>query len=167
MLNTVAQYLAGIGAGKDRNALSPLFQFLAADSNTMALTSAGLVIKAGASALAKTGSAAWYGIVGGRLVTIAGSTDMPALTGLNITANSFNVACFFINSAGTVSVRFGIEGTVIGRVKFPDFPTDQALVGFLLITHSSAFAGGTTALDTATTVYLSPTGAVDPTFIYS
>jgi hypothetical protein len=104
--------------------------------------------------------------VGGRLVTIAADTDMPALTGLTIAANSFNVACFFVNAGGTVSVLFGTPGTAIAAVTFPDFPRDRALVGFLLITHSSTFTGGTTPLDTATTVYVSPVGAFDPTIIF-
>jgi len=167
MLNTFLQHLGLISAGRDRQALQPIAEAIAREFNTVAVTTAGLVIKAGTSALAKTGSAAFYATVGGRLVTIAGSTDMPALTGLNISANAFNVACFFIDAAGTVTVRFGTEGTAIGRVKFPDFPLDRALVGFLLITHSSAFTGGTTALDTATTVYVSPIGAFDPTILYS
>lgn len=167
MQNTIQQHLSLIGAGSDRSALVTPMQFLAAKLNTQALTTAGLVIKTGGSALAKTGAAAFYGIVGGRLVTIAAATDMPALTGLTITASSFNVACFFIDSSGTVTARFGTEGTTIGRVKFPDFPVDKALVGFLLITHSSTFTGGTTALDTATTVYVSPLGAVDPTILFS
>lgn len=167
MQNTIQQYLQLIGSGNDRGALQAVLSVIAAEHNTQALTSAGLVIKAGTSTLAKTGSSAFYAIVGGRLVSIAGSTDMPALTGLSITANSFNVACFFVDASGTVTVRFGTEGTAIGRVKFPDFPIDRALVGFLLITHSSTFTGGTTALDTATTVYISPVGALDPTLLFS
>lgn len=167
MQNTLIQHLSQLSAGKDRQALQPIVESIASEFNSQALTSAGLVIKAGTSTLAKTGTAAFYGIVGGRLVTIAGSTDMPALTGLTITANSFNVACFFIDSAGTVTVRFGTEGTAIGRVRFPDFVVGRTLVGFLLITHSSTFTGGTTALDTATTVYVSPVGAVDPTILFS
>lgn len=167
MQNTIQQYLQLIGSGNDRSALQSVLSVIAAEHNTQALTSAGLVIKAGTSVLAKTGSAAFYAIVNGRLVTIAGSTDMPALTGLTITANSFNVACFFVDSAGTVTVRFGTEGTALGRVKFPDFPIDRALVGFLLVTHSATFTGNTTALDTATTVYVSPLGAVDPTLLFS
>lgn len=167
MQNTVSQYLAQVGSGNDRAALGPVLQVIAAEHNTQALASAGLVIKAGTSVLAKTGASAFYAIVGGRLLTIAASTDMPALTGLNISANAFNVACFFVNAAGTVSVRFGTEGSALGRVKFPDFPTDQALVGFLIITHSSAFTGNTTALDTATTVYVSPLGAIDPTLLFA
>ena len=167
MQSTFLQHLAAISAGKDRQALQPIAEAIARKFNTVAVTTAGLVIKTGGSALAKTGSAAFYATVGGRLVTIAGSTDMPALTGLAITASAFNVACFFVDAAGTVTARFGTEGTAIGRVKFPDFPLDRALVGFLLITHSSAFTGGTTALDTATTVYVSPVGPFDPTILYN
>jgi hypothetical protein len=154
MENTFLQHLALISAGRDRQALQPIAEAIARGFNTQAITTAGLVIK-------------FYATVGGRLVTIAGSTDMPALTGLTITASSFNVACFFIDAASVVTVRFGTEGTAIGRVKFPDFPMNRALVGFLLITHGATFTGGTTALDTATTVYVSPTGAFDPTILYS
>ena len=167
MLNTFLQHLALVSAGRDRQALQPITEAIAREFNTQAVTSAGLNLKAAASTLAKTGAAAFYGTVLGRLVTIAAATDMPALTGLTITAASFNVACFFIDSAGVVTVRFGTEGTAIVRVKFPDFPLDRALVGFLLITHASAFTGGTTALDAATTVYVSPTGAFDPTILFS
>lgn len=167
MQNTFLQHLSSVSAGRDRQALQPITEAIAREFNTQPITTAGLLISAGVSPLAKTGTAAFYATVGGRLVTIAGSTNMPALTGLTITANSFNVACFFIDAAGTVTVRFGTEGTAIGRVKFPDFPLDRALVGFLLITHSSTFTGGTTPLDTATTVYVSPLGAFDPTILYS
>lgn len=71
---------------------------------------------------------------------------MPALTGLVITAASFNVACFFVDSASVVTVAFGTEGTTLGKVVFPTFPENKALVGLLIITHSSTFTGGTTAL---------------------
>ena len=167
MQATVLQLLAAVSAAKDKEALSALFKQSAAYVNTIPLTTAGLVIKAGASTLTKTGATAFYALVNGRLVTIAGATDMPALTGLVITANSFNVACFFVDSAGVVTARFGTEGTALGRVKFPDFPVDKALIGFLIITHSATFTGGTTALDTATTVYVSPLGAVDPSFLFA
>jgi hypothetical protein len=64
-------------------------------------------------------------------------------------------------------LSFGTEGAAIAGIKVPDFPVDKALVGFLLITHSSTFTGGTTALDTATTVYCSPVGAFDPTVLFT
>jgi Lhr-like helicase len=53
----------------------------------------------------------------------------------------------------------------LAGVKFPEFPEGKTLVGFLIITHSSTFTGGTTALDTATTVYVSPVGAFDPNIL--
>lgn len=167
MKNTVAQYLNGISANRDREALQAIHVYSADTINTTALSSAGLVIKAGGGVLAKTGASAFYATALGRLVTIAGGTDMPALTGLTITANRFNVACFFIDSSSVVTVAFGTEGAAIGSVIFPDFPLGKALVGFLLITHSSTFTGNTTPLDTATTVYLSPLGAFDPTILYT
>lgn len=167
MQSTILQNLAILSAERDKQGLRPVFEALAANLNTQPLATAGLVIKAGGGTLAKTGSTAYYATVGGRLVTIAGATDMPALTGLSISANAFNVACFFVNAASTVSVKFGTEGAALGSVKFPDFPLDKALVGFLIITHSATFTGGTTALDTATTVYVSPVGAFDPTVLYS
>lgn len=167
MRNTITQYLSNIGSGIDRAALSTLLQVIASRLNCVATSTAGLVIKAGGGVLAKTGAAAFRGTVGGRAVTIAAGVDMPALTGLSIGASKFNVACFFIDAAGTVTVAFGTEGGTAAAVVFPDFPIDKALVGYLLITHSSAFTGNTTALDTATTVYVSPVGAFDPTFLFA
>lgn len=168
MQNTIQQYLVNISAGRDKEVLQQLMQYVARQVNTVAVRSAGLEIAAGGSTLAQVGaSSTFVATVGGRYVSIAAGTDMPALTGLSITASRFNVACFFVDSSGTTSVRFGTEGTTAGRVVFPDFPVDKALIGFLLITHGSTFTGGTTALDTATTVYVSPVGAFDPTFLYT
>jgi hypothetical protein len=167
MQDTISRYLQQIPDNAQQRVLAPPFKALATSHNTQPLRTAGLVIKAGGGVLAKIGAADYYGVVGGRLVTIAASTDMTALTGLVITANSFNVACFFIDSASVVTVKFGTEGTALLSVKFPDFPQDKALVGFLIITHSATFTGGTTALDTATTVYVSPVGAFDPTTLFS
>jgi hypothetical protein len=167
MQNTIQQSLSTIASGTDRTVLSGLLQALAARVNTVAVRAAGLEIAAGGSTLAQVGSTSTFvATVNGRYVSIAAGTDMPALTGLTIAANTFNVACFFVNAAGTVSVRFGTQGATAVRVVFPDFPLDQALIGFALITHSSTFTGGTTALDTATTVYVSPVGAFDPTILF-
>lgn len=158
--DTLSRYIAAIPQGVQA-ALHPLFRGLADRYSSCALSSAGLVIKAGGSALAKTGSAVFYAVANGRIVTIAGSTDMPALVG-NIGAGKYNVYCFFIDQAGTVTVAMGVEGASAATVKFPPFPEGKALVGFILVTYASAFTGGTTALDTATTVYVSPLGAFDP-----
>lgn len=162
MKDTITRKIGALPGGLGRAELLALSKALGGRLASQPLSSAGLVIKVGGSALAKTGSAAFYAVANGKLVTIAGSTDMPALTDLVITAASYNVACFFIDSASTVTALFGTEATTLAGVKFPEFPEKKALVGFLIITHSSTFTGGTTALDTATTVYVSPIGAFDP-----
>ena len=44
---------------------------------------------------------------------------MPALTGITITAGKYNVVCFFIDSASTVTAAAGTEGATLAAVKFP------------------------------------------------
>jgi len=165
MLDTVIRYLSAMTSQLDQRAVRRVVFPLADKYSSCALTSAGLVIKAGGSTLAKTGSSDFYAVANGVLVKIAASTDMPALTGLSITASKYNVFCFFVDSAGTTSVAMGTEGATIGTVKWPQFPEKKALIGILLVTYGSTFVGGTTALDTATTVYINPVGAFDPTVI--
>ena len=162
MKDTLTRYLAPLANQPGKAELTVALKAMADRLSSQPLATAGLVIKAASNTLAKTGATAYHATANGKLVTIAASTDMPALTGLTITANSFNVACFFIDSAGTVTALFGTEATTRAGVKFPEFPENKALVGFLIITHSSTFTGGTTALDTATTQYVSPVGAFDP-----
>lgn len=166
---TINQWLEGIAGYKDRWSLLQFLGPMGDRYSACALSSAGLVIKAGGSTLAKTGAATTTlsttapGTTGpATLVQIAASTDMPALTGINITATYFNIVCFFVDSAGTVTASAGTEAATLAGVKWPIFPTGQALVGFLTITYASPFVGGTTPLDTATTTYNSPTGAFDP-----
>ncbi len=165
MLATMTQFLEGVSALKYRQAIRGPLAPLVDRSSTQPLRTAGLVIKAGGSTLAKIGAADFYASVTGILVTIAAATDMPALTGLVITANKFNVACFFVDSASATSVAFGTEGAAVGNVVFPPFPANKALIGFLLITHSATFTGGTTPLDTATTVYINGQAGFDPSVL--
>lgn len=165
MIGSLAQWLEAFGDTKLRAALRATFGTLIDRSSSFALNTAGLAIKTGGSTLAKTGAADCYLIVDGVLVKITAATDMPALTGLVITAAYFNVACFFIDRAGTTSVLFGQEGSALGNVKPPAPPERKALIGTLLITHSSTFTGGTTALDTATTVYINSTAPYDLTAV--
>ena len=162
----VNQQLAGVASQSDQKALLPLLSALADRMSSQATSTAGLVIKAGGGVLAKIGSVAFAGVASGVPVAIAAATDMPALTG-TITANKFNVYCFFVDSASVVTVAQGTEGATLAAVKFPPFPVGKALVGYLVVTHSSTFTGNSTALDTATTVYASPVGAFDPTLLLS
>ena len=164
MLGTLIQYLSGMASAKDSEAVRGAVAPLTDRFSSCSLNSAGLAIKSGGSALAKIGSADFYAVANGIPVKIAASTDMPALTGINITAAYFNVVCFFVDSAGTVTALAGKEGATLGAVRFPAMPQQKALIGHLLITYASAFTGGTTPLDTATTVYFnaSTSGAYDP-----
>ncbi len=164
MRDSISRYLSGVPDPAAREALRKIFSPIADRYSTTALKTAGLVIKAGGGVLAKIGAADFYASVAGKLVKIAASVDMPALVG-TITLDLFNVFCFFVDGAGTVTVAMGKEAAAIANVKFPPFPEKKALIGFLLITHSSNFVGNTTALDTATTVYFSPTGPFDPTVL--
>ena len=164
MIDTIKRWLEGVAAQKDRwslyNVLGPIGDRYSSQSHT----SAGLAIKTGGSALAKTGSTPWVGMARGVPVSIAASTDMPALSG-SITAGYFNVFCFFIDSAGTVTSQMGTEGATLSAVTFPPFPAGKALVGYLVVTYASTFVGGTTPLDTATTIYVNTVGAMDPSVL--
>lgn len=111
------------------------------------------VIKSGGSAVAKTGAAATLVRVGGVLVSIAASTDLTVLTGLNITAGSFNVVIWSVDAAGTVTANFGTEGTTLATVVLPNINSATTAFSGATITYASAFTGNTTPLDTATTVY--------------
>ena len=162
----VNQQLAAMDSQNEQAALRPLLNALADRMSSQATSTAGPAIKAGGGVLAKTGAAAFAGVANGVPVAIAASTDMPALTG-TITAAKYNVYCFFIDSASVVTVAQGTEGATLAAVKFPPFPVGKALVGYLVITYASTFTGNSTALDTATTVYVSPVGAFDPTILLS
>lgn len=116
------------------------------------LSTTGLVIKAGASTLAK-GATLAKALVNGVLVNIPANTDMAALAGTVVNA-TFNVFAFTINSAGTVATTMGTAGATLGAVVFPTIPADSAVIGFVIInpTGTGNFVGGTTALDDATVV---------------
>ena len=163
MIDTMTRYLSAIKENHwrraVRNVVLPLIDRYSSDP----LNSAGLVISAGGSALAKIGASDFYATAQGVIVKIAAGTNMPALTGINITAANFNVVCFFVDSAAVVTVAAGTQGATLGAVVFPQFPQGKSIVGILLITYASTFTGGTTPLDTATTVYINPQGPFDPT----
>ncbi len=162
---TLQQWLESIPGRKTQfnllQALGPVFDRF----SSCAVSSAGLALKTGGSTLAKTGSAVTNLVANGIPVAIAGSTDMPALTGIDNTAAYYRIVCFFVDSAGAVTVAAGAEGASLVACTWPAFPAGKALIGFLTINYASAFVGGTTPLDTATTTYNSPTGAWDPSVL--
>lgn len=165
MLDTVTRYLEGVTETKWRWALRRIVSPVADRLSSQPLTAAGLVINGGGALYPKIGATPFFAVATGVLVTLAAGTALPPPTGINTAAGGFNVACYFVNSAGTVSVLGGTPAPTVGGVKWPQFPTGSALIGFLVIGGPGAFLGGTTPLDTATTVYVSPMGAFDPTVL--
>ena len=163
MLDTMTRWLEGVNDVKSRFNLRHIFEPLVDRYSSQPLTSAGLVISG--TVLAKTGAADFYAVAGGTLVKIAAGTNMPSLTGLNVTATLFNVICFFIDSASVVTVAMGTEGAALANVVFPTFTKNKALVGFIIVNYASTFTGGTTHLDTAGVVYVSPLGPFDPSVL--
>lgn len=162
MQDTITQHLNGLAGETQRKAVRVPLKAIGDRMSCVTTSTAGLLIKSGGSALAKTGAVAYQGFAQGIPVTIAASTDMPALVG-SITAASFNIFAFFIDQASVVTVAMGIEGTTLAKVKFPAIPEGKTCLGYLIVTYASTFVGGTTALDTATTNYVSAMGAFDPT----
>lgn len=121
--------------------------------NSVCLTSAGLAIKAGASALVKTGATATTLSIEGVLASIAAATDMPALSGTVVNA-TFNVFVFSQDRAGTRYTTMGTAAATLAGVKFPSIPDNRAIIGFIVVnpTGTGNFVGGTSALDDATIV---------------
>jgi hypothetical protein len=163
MIDTMTRFLEAVTSKRTGYAIRRVVEPSIDRLSSLPLTSAALVITAGGGTTAKVGATDFYAIANGTLVKIAAGTAMPALTGVNAAAGGFNVACFYVNSAGVVTVLTGSSGATLGAVKFPAPTRNQALVGLLIITYASAFTGGTTPLDTATTVYVSPMSGFDPT----
>lgn len=129
-----------------------------ADFETRTIQGGVPVIKTGGSALAKTAASATIANVGGVLVNIAASTDLGALTGIDISAGAFRIVLWATDAAGTTTAFGGTEGATLALATFPTVTAGLAVVGGAYITYASAFTGGTTALDTATTVYFSTVG---------
>lgn len=163
MQATITQMLGGLAGENQRIALGPILRAIGDRMSSQATSTAGLVISA-TTTKAKTGAVAFAGVANGIPVAIAAGTDMPVLTTANnISAGKFGIICFFIDNASTVTAVSGVEGATLALAKFPTFPEGKCLVGYLVITYASPFIGGTTVLSTATTVYVSPVGAFDPT----
>jgi hypothetical protein len=169
MKGTIARWLQDVADAGTRTALRAILGAMGDRMQCQTLTSPGLAIKAGASALVKAGSA-FTAYVGDRMVRVAANTDCAALSG-TVTNAYFNVYCFFLDRAGTGTSAMGVEATTLAGVKFPPIPEGKALIGFITInpTGTGNFVGGTTALDDATVVptavYVNVTGAFDPTIV--
>lgn len=135
-------------------------------------TTAGLVINTAGAVFPKTGASIAYGTIGGTPVQIAAGTALPSPVGANTAAGQYIVIAYWaslVNGVLTYSYTYGNPGATASGATFPAPPAVKGytLLGYLTVTYASAFTGGTTPLDTATTVYVSPTGAVDPTATFT
>ena len=130
------------------------------------LKSGTLAIKAGSSAVVKNTNACTY-LINGKLVQKAAS-DMAALSG-TVTNATFNVYCFYADSAGSLTSAMGTAGATLATVVFPAIPVGKCQLGFVIInpTGTGNFVGGTTALDDGTVVpnavYVDTVGPFDNT----
>ena len=171
MYATVNQYLAGMASDRDKAALRPIFVAGSNLDSSQQITSAAMVIFGAGSPVVKTGvSGSSYSIANGIIQIVLPGTNLPALVGSVLHA-TFNVFCFYINSAGVITSAMGVSGTTLSGAKFPILPLGQALIGFVIInpTGTGTFIGGTTALDDATTLpntaYVNLTGSFDTSII--
>lgn len=111
--------------------------------------SAGLAIKAGSSALAKSVNTI-TAIVDDVLVQKA-AADMAALSGATVADGSKNVYVFCVNAAGTLTTLPGTAATTLAGIVWSTVLDGTAVIGFLLISTTGAtFVPGTTALDAGT-----------------
>lgn len=163
---SIRQWLSNFSVVRDARALTAALAPIAASHSTRNIVSPALAIKTGGSALVKSGAAS-YAMVGGVLVNTATATDMAALSG-TVTNAKFNVFCFYVDAAGTLTTVMGAEAATLAGVKLPPQSATKALIGFVVInpTGTGNFVGGTTALDDATVVpnaaYVNVTGGLDP-----
>ena len=117
----------------------------------MVFNSAGLAIKTGGSALAKSVNTI-KAIIDGVLVSKA-AADMAALSG-TVTNAKFNVFVFTVDASGTLKSYMGTEGSTRAGVTWPTVLDGEAIIGFIEVnpTGTGNFVGGTTALDDGTVV---------------
>lgn len=167
MKGTFSRWFSAVPDAATKTAMVNTIGPIADRVSAQTLSTPGLAIKAGASAIVKAGTA-FHAWVIDRLVRVAVNTDQAALAG-TVTNAYFNVYCFFLDRAGTGTSAMGAEGTTIGAVKFPPIPPGKSMTGFIIVnpTGTGGFVGGTTALDDATVVpnviYVNTVGVFDPT----
>ena len=166
MIDTISRWMGGITPEKTAYSLLNILAPIGDRLSSQSLSSAALAITGAGSTTAKIGAAIYYASVMGSVQSIAANTNLPALTGITAPANNYVIACFFIDGGGTTTVVGGTPGATAATAKFPPFPAGKTLIGWLLITNgASVFTGGTTPLDTATTLYFNSVGPFDPSIL--
>ena len=169
MQGTVNQFVNGVADNGDQQALRPVLRALADRYSSQTLSSAGLVISATTTKV-KTGASDTYALANAVLVKVAAATDMAVLSG-TVTNAKFNVFCFYVDSAGTLTSQMGTEGATLATVVMPTVPAAKAQLGFVIInpTGTGNFVGGTTPLGDVTVVpnaaYVNTIGPFDQTVL--
>lgn len=172
MLETIARYLEGISDITTRRMVDLITKPIGDRLSSQTHVSGALRIHGGSASPKAQLNANYYGVAQGVLLTIASATDMPVLSG-TVANGAFNVFCFFVNSAGTVSTVMGIAGATLGAVIFPVVPERNAMIGYVIInpTGTGNFVGNTTNLDDGTVVpnavFVNTLGAFDPSILMS
>lgn len=169
-MENILQRVQALGSQRMEREIGPVLRYLYDRISCQLLSTGGLAIKAGGGVLVKAATLCKY-ICKGKLLSLAANTDMAALSG-TVTNAKFNVFCFFIDEAGTLTTLMGTEGATLAAVLWPAIPARQTMLGFVIInpTGTGNFVGNTTALDDATVVpnavYVNTIGVIDPTATY-
>lgn len=166
MFNSFSQSISSLPDRAANAVLSALLGPLFLRMESCTLTTAGLVVKAAASPLAKTGAAITHYISSGIKGRIAASTDMPALTGFNVANAKWNAIVFSVNKLGVVRAQIGKQDAATeAGIRWPELDQGSAILGILIINPTTgSFTGGTTALDDVNMniQFISPVGTFDP-----
>lgn len=166
MQNTVRQYLEGIANGTMRRFLQLILDPMAERYSSCTIQNPGMVISGAGATTAKIGASALVYVARGIPVSIAGSTTLPVLTpSMTFTTGQFLIVGFYGDQFGNLTSVAGNPGATLAKATFPALVEGLAVLGYLIITYAGTFTGGTTPLDTATTTYVSPDGAFDPTLL--
>lgn len=127
-------------------------------SATYMVTSAGLAIKAGASAVTK-GASAFVALVGNVAVGKPANTDMPALVG-TVADTKSALFPFYVDNTNTLSTgakTADAANQTAAIALLPAVPAGLCRIGYIVVNNASGapFVGGTTALDASgiTVVY--------------
>jgi hypothetical protein len=115
----------------------------------MVFNTAGLAIKTGSSALAKSVNTINF-IIDGVFAQKA-AADMAALSGDTVADGSKNIYVFTVQVDGTLKTYAGTASTSLAGIIWPTIADGEAVIGFLVVATSGAtFVPGTTALDAGT-----------------
>lgn len=124
-------------------------------------------MKASQKTVVKISASDYYYMVKGKVLKLESDSTMGALSG-TVLQDTNNIFVFMIDENGNTTTRMGTGAAALSNVVWPVTPSDQAIVGLVIISPVGGnFIGGTTALDDVTVVpnavFINFTHTVDPT----